>query len=1289
MSASPHLLRLYWKTFRRYRKISRRYQRDIESGEFFQNALFEQRSFLDTLRKIRERFLRLRAQLRLAIAGGVVFIGLSNSSFGQTSLGPFELQSRSKNPLREPLYIGQRPSPATPVDIDGDGDLDLFSGNSWFNDRQSGYHVMFYKNEGSASNPLFEQTNASGNPFFNKLPLSHFNTSPSFGDINGDGKIDAVIGDFSGVLKAFRNTGTVTNPQFEELTGANNPFNGVDCGEQSVPHIADIDNDGDNDVIVGSRPLGPSGNLRILKNEAGVFTQQTISGVSIASLVNIAPATIDIDLDEKLDLVITDSEGDFRLYLNKGLDNGTLVFEQAADENNPFVNSNVGEYTIPAFADLDDDGDLDLLIGAKYNSINLYYFKNEGGAFIRQNGLLNPFGGADVGSDATPAAVDIDNDGLIDIISGPSSDTRNEIFKVFKNTGNGFQELSREENPFRNVPIPSEDEFTPSIIDLNGDGFKDVVGAGYSEMLYHKNNGDATFTQDLETFSFVFESNGFAKSTFGDIDDDGDYDMFLSDNPNYGSYTVRFFQNEGTATEPNFVEKIEFDNPARGYEQEHRIYPELVDIDHDGDLDLIVGEGGTLVENYESNEFTLLLNVGTSGMPIFENKGDLIPQFNNAIEPSPAFIDYDRDGDLDLFQGDQQGTFKYYLNTNPAPVTQLTAGTTTSPLNTGTIAIDPGITLSDSDADSILYAVIKINSADANDQLSVTIPETSNGVTAEFNNTTKELTLSGKDTAAEYQKILRSLVLSFNQTSTSGRTRKGNSAAKIVARSISISVFDVDLTTPSVAVKAVSAGTAANAIPVFADGTITTVSGSTGSIDLKTLATDADGNNTLTRYSIVQAPASGATATIDANQVLTISYSGRSFKGSETLLARVCDDAGACDDNTITINVSNTAPVASSGSKSGAFRSQITIDLKPLFSDADNNLVSSTLKLIGTLGSGAAASIDASQNLVVNYNGLNFAGTETISFEVCDIANECSQSTVSITVNNTAPQLSSSNATTGFAGIATVNLNDFISDADNNLDLSTLKVTGQPASGAVATISSSGILTVNYANVNFAGNENVEVEVCDLAASCTRSNIGITVNNSAPVIAPQPVSTQSGDLVNIDLLTITSDNDNNLLVQSFTIISQPSSGATAEIVNGALRVDYSGITFSGTDQMRIRVCDAAGACTENEIAITVNVFSEVVVYNAVAPNGMSADNQYLRIEGLPVNGTNKVSIFNRWGDKVFEVENYDNNSRRFDGRNDNGNELPSGSYFYKIEYTVQSGNNSESKLLTGYLALKQ
>ncbi|HEY9049434.1 MAG TPA: gliding motility-associated C-terminal domain-containing protein [Ohtaekwangia sp.] len=195
--------------------------------------------------------------------------------------------------------------------------------------------------------------------------------------------------------------------------------------------------------------------------------------------------------------------------------------------------------------------------------------------------------------------------------------------------------------------------------------------------------------------------------------------------------------------------------------------------------------------------------------------------------------------------------------------------------------------------------------------------------------------------------------------------------------------------------------------------------------------------------------------------------------------------------------------------------------------------------------------------------------------------------------------------------------------------------------------------------------------------------------NTAPVIDTKEIVIQTRSAIELDLLTIITDRDNNLDPSGITIIKMPKSGAVASITaDYKLNIQYKE-SFSGIDNLTIQACDLMKACSENIITIDVKSLSEmnqksqIVVYNAVAPKSIG-DNRFMRIEYLPP-VDNRVSIFNRWGDKVFEVQNYTNDlpGKRFEGMNDHGKDLPSGTYFYKIEFA------DASSPVTGYLSLKQ
>lgn len=97
----------------------------------------------------------------------------------------------------------------------------------------------------------------------------------------------------------------------------------------------------------------------------------------------------------------------------------------------------------------------------------------------------------------------------------------------------------------------------------------------------------------------------------------------------------------------------------------------------------------------------------------------------------------------------------------------------------------------------------------------------------------------------------------------------------------------------------------------------------------------------------------------------------------------------------------------------------------------------------------------------------------------------------------------------------------------------------------------------------------------------------------------------------------------------------------------------------------------------------------VVVHNAFTPNGDGV-NEHFQIDNIDqeCHLPNRVEIYNRWGVLVFETNDYDNNTRKFTGISegrvtvDKNAELPTGTYFYIIQYNDGNGKViSESKYL--------
>lgn len=291
---------------------------------------------------------------------------------------------------------------------------------------------------------VFEQTLLSG-----VAVNSH--AKPSLVDIDNDGDLDAFIGGGDGMVAFYRNTGTSVDPVFEAADGAGiiNPLAGFDVGGDAAPTFADIDNDGDLDAFVGE----VSGTVKFYRN-TGTVTSPIFAAADGAGIINpldgfvvvngaAAPIFADIDNDGDLDVFIGEGFGTVKFYRNTGtVMNPVFAAANGTTIINPLDGFDVGFIATPTFADVDNDGDLDAFIGEGFGAVKFY--RNTGNSaapvFVAANGagIINPLAGLDIGFNAAPALVDIDNDGDLDVFIGDDTGT----VKFYRNNGAGLGSVS-------------------------------------------------------------------------------------------------------------------------------------------------------------------------------------------------------------------------------------------------------------------------------------------------------------------------------------------------------------------------------------------------------------------------------------------------------------------------------------------------------------------------------------------------------------------------------------------------------------------------------------------------------------------------------------------------------------------------------------------------------------------------------------------------------------------------------------------------------------------------------
>lgn len=449
------------------------------------------------------------------------------------------------------------------VDYDGDNDMDAFIG-------LADSSIIYYRNDGGT---MVSVTGAD-NPFDGIKAPSHF-VAPAFADIDGDGDMDAIIGKQDGYLAYYENAeGAFVKKEGE----GNNPFDGINVGEESTPAFVDIDGDGDMDLFVGNK----EGTIAFFENNEGVFAagaNNPFAGITADSFLgtNLAPAFGDVDGDGDVDaffgnvdglvhyfrnddgafnwvpfnplgigdvgnstnngIVDADGDGDLDVFGGNGdgfihysrNDSGTFVtFTEEDSVNNPL---NEGVIVVdyiagPAFADIDGDGDMDAFVGS-YNS-NIVYLRNDDGIFVKDDNN-NPFAGIDPGDDENIAFVDWDGDGDMDAFIGNKA---GEV-KYYENTDGAFAEVAGADNPFDGIQFLSDEipnyPTAPALVDIDNDGDLDAFVGTVDGYIRHFNNDGGVLTEQLGTDNPLdgWDFGRAASPDFGDIDGDGDMDLLV------------------------------------------------------------------------------------------------------------------------------------------------------------------------------------------------------------------------------------------------------------------------------------------------------------------------------------------------------------------------------------------------------------------------------------------------------------------------------------------------------------------------------------------------------------------------------------------------------------------------------------------------------------------------------------------------------------------------------------------------------------------------------------------
>ncbi len=589
--------------------------------------------------------------LIVLVLGGLVVAGCTGpaASTGDGDAFPADYQrvvrpavevlDASGHPIGNPFYGGFNTPRPQFVDIDGDGDDDLF-----VQERSDQLTFFEHVTDGDSSRLVWRTDD------YSDLSIGEWFR---FVDLDQDGVPDLLAEEQYSHIRAYRNTGTATDAAFDLVTDTLRTPDGapIFSDRQNIPNVADLDCDGRLDLFLGRldgtithyEAVGSTGMptfAHVTDNFAGIEIVNRQLGIRHgANTLTFG----DIDDDGALDLFWGDFfEPGLLLIENTGSCSNPIL----SGEPEPFPPSNplkTSGYNAPVLTDWTGNGRLDLFVGVLGGANdantsltdNFYFYEHRRDGYTLRTKQFT--GGLDVGSESSVAVGDLDGDGTDDLLLAnkvdPTNGATSRVYRLAGTRADGGRTYERDGA----LDLPKAYHYAPALGDLTGTDAADLVlGTWKGGVSIYRNTGDGTFAQ---TDVHLDTDARHTTPALGDLTGNGRLDLVVG----RADGGVDFYRNTGSAQAPAFEHEQSLLSSGN---DRSRSAPALHDVDDDGTLDLLIGTRDGLF---------IAKNTGSPSTPAFEATPSPVSLSGVPRLAAPATGDLDGDTRMDLVMGIERG----------------------------------------------------------------------------------------------------------------------------------------------------------------------------------------------------------------------------------------------------------------------------------------------------------------------------------------------------------------------------------------------------------------------------------------------------------------------------------------------------------------------------------------------------------------------------------------------------------------------------------------------------------